>query len=335
MNNGLIAIMDYEEAYTVKLADFFRAKSGINYDVYVFTNIHSFLEFNKNNFTDILIISEIYGDYIADFINVGQIYILSEGSINISLADFSCIYKYQSAENIIREIMTGYCALNIPPSRISLKATDAVIRSIYSPVKRCGKTTFALVLGCLLAKNESSLFISLEEYSYISLYTEASYSDDLSDLLYFYGQSPYNLDKKLLSMSHSLHQLDFIPPMRFSLDLKYLSGEDWAKFIHDIISIGKYKNIILDISDCIIDIFKLLSISDIIYFPVLDDDISKGKIDRFKETVRHMKLDSILNNLKEIKLPLPDMLSGDNMFTGLLYGSYGSWVSKLINEYGK
>ena len=97
MNNGLIAIMDYEEAYTVKLADFFRAKSGINYDVYVFTNIHSFLEFNKNNFTDILIISEIYGDYIADFINVGQIYILSEGSINISLADFSCIYKYQSA----------------------------------------------------------------------------------------------------------------------------------------------------------------------------------------------------------------------------------------------
>ncbi len=333
MNSGFIAIIDSEEAYAIKLADYFRAKSGLNYDIQVFTNIHSFIDFSKTNYSDILIISEIYGDYIADFVNIGQVYILSEGSIDISLTDYSSIYKYQSTENIIREVMTSYAALNISPRKISLNTAASSIISVYSPVKRCGKTTFSLVLGCILAQNESSLYISLEEYSSLSFYTKTSYTSDLSDLLYFYRQNPYNLDKKLLSMSHSLHKLDYIPPMRFSLDLKSLSGEDWCTLIRDIINVGRYKNIILDISDCIMDIFELLSLSDIVYFPILDDVLSKEKTDIFKDTLMSLGHDNVFKKLREIKLPIPDIAYGKDAFTNLLYGSYGSSVSKIIDSY--
>lgn len=262
-------------------------------------------------------------------------YILSEGSIDISLTEYSYIYKYQSAENIVREIMTNYVALNIPQSRISLKTADTVIRSVYSPVKRCGKTTFALVLGCLLAKNERSLYISFEEYSCISYYTGTVCNEDFSDLLYFYRQNPFNLDKKLLSMSHSLHQLDYIPPVRFSLDLKYLSGEDWCEFLRDIIAVGRYQNIILDISDSIVDIFPLLSMSDIVYFPILDDAISMEKTNRFKDTLKYLKKDSLLEKLLEINLPKADTPSDRDIFNSLLYGSYGSSVAEIINDYDK
>ncbi len=76
MNDGLVAIVDSEEDYAVKLADYFNAKSGLGYNVQVFTNIYSYLEFDKNNYTDILIISYIYGDYLSDLLHTRQIFYL-------------------------------------------------------------------------------------------------------------------------------------------------------------------------------------------------------------------------------------------------------------------
>lgn len=336
MNNGIIAIMDSEEAYAVKLADYFKTKSGIGYSVRVFTSIHSFLDFEKTNFTDILIISEIYGDYVSDLKNTGQVYILSEGSIDIALTQYCSIYKYQSTENIIRDVMTNYADIVSTKSGISLKTAASDILSVYSPVKRCGKTTFALVLGSLLSRTEPALYISLEEYSCLSFYTGAEPTGDLSDLLYFYRQNPDNLDKKLLSLSHSLHGMDYIPPIHFSLDLKYMNGEDWSSFIEDIAATGRYKHIILDISDSLIDIYELLSISDIIYFPILNDVLSMEKVNNFKQSLKQLGRETLMKKFKEIILPDVNFTAfNTDIFNGLLYGSYGSTVQKIIEEYGK
>lgn len=324
--------MDSEEAYAVKLADYFKTKSGLSYTIQVFTNIDSFLDYDKRDFTDILIISEVYSDYITDLTNTSQIYILSEGSIDISLTEYSTIYKYQSTENIIRDVMTSYASLAPSNSRISLKTATSNIISVYSPVKRCGKTTFALTMGCLLAQEEKTLYISLEEYSCLSYFTMASHIGDLSDLLYFYKQCPLNLDKKLLALSHSIYKLDYICPTRFSMDLKSLSGQDWCDFINDIAAAGTYQNIILDISDSIPDIFELLSISNIVYFPILDDALSMSKIANFKEVASILGKDSLLKKLYDIRLPLPDISNDSNSFSKLLFGPYGSAISNLINK---
>lgn len=336
MNNGLIAIMDTEEAYAVKLAGYFKEKSGLGYNVQVFTDINSFLAFDQTNYTDILIISEACGDYAANLINTGQVYILSEGSIDISLTEYSSIYKYQSAENIIREVMTNYASTGSTGNRVSIPTVSTDVISVYSPIGRCGKTTFALVLGCLLAKKNNTLYISLEEYSGMTLYTGTWPTGDLSDLLYFYRQNPCNLDKKLLSLSHSLHGLDYIPPIHFSLDLKYMDGEDWHNFIRDMIAAGRYQNIILDISDSTVDIFELINMSDIIYFPVLDDAVSLEKINNFKYIASKLGRDGFFSRLREIRLPSPNISTADtNAFDSLLFGTYGSAIAGLIKAYDK
>lgn len=332
MNNGLIAIVDSEEAYAVKLADYFKAKSGLGYNVQVFTDIYSYLEFDKNNYIDILIISYTYGDFLSDLTHTRQIYILSEGSLDIALSEFTSIYKYQSTDNIIREVMTNYSAAASKSSVISIKNACSKIYSVYSPVKRCGKTTFALVMGCLLAREENTLYLSLEEYSGLSFYTGEAYSGDLSDLLYFYRQNPYNLDKKLLALSHSLHKLDFIPPIHFSSDFKCMNGNDWCDLFNAIASLGIYKNIILDLSDSSVDIFPLLDLSDIVYFPVLEDLLSAERIKNFKDITGLLGKDSLYEKIRELSLPAFNLTKTDS-FYNLLYGSYGSSVWNIIKAY--
>lgn len=339
MNDGLVAIVDSEEEYAVKLADFFKAKSGLGYNVQVFTNIYSYLEFDKNNYTDILIISYTYGNFLSDLLHTGQIYILSENSVDITLSEFVSIYKYQSTDNIIREVMTNYSAASSVNSILSIKNACSKIYSVYSPVKRCGKTTFALAMGCLLSKDESSLYLTLEEYSGLTLYTGTDYSGDLSDLIYFYRQNPYSLDKKLLALSHSLHNLNFIPPIRFSSDFKCMHSSDWLDLFRAIASLGIYKNIILDLSDSSVDVFPLFDLSDIIYFPVLKDSLSMEKINNFKNVIRLLGKDALFEKIREITLPSFELSLSDNpkaasdSFYGLLYGSYGSNIWNIVKNY--
>lgn len=338
MNDGLVAIVDSEEAYAVKLADYFKAKSGLGYNVQVFTSIYSYLEFDKNNYTDILIISYIYGDFLSGLLHTEQIYILSENSVDITLSEFVSIYKYQSTDNIIREVMTNYSAASSENSIISIKNACSKIYSVYSPVKRCGKTTFALAMGCLLAREESTLYLTLEEYSPLSFYTGADYSGNLSDLIYFYRQNPYNLDKKLLALSHSLHSLDFIPPIHFSSDFKCMKSGDWLDLFRAIASLGVYKNIILDLSDSSVDIFPLLDLSDIIYFPVLKDSLSMEKINNFKNVIRLLGKDALFGKIREIVPPAFELSKSDNSpaasdsFYSLLYGSYGLSIWNIIKN---
>lgn len=334
MNNGLIAIMDSEEEYAIRLADYFRIKSGLNYTIQVFTDFYSFLEYDKKNVTDILIVSELFGDYLQDLKNTRQIYILSEGTVDISLKEYSAIYKYQSSENIIREVMTNYAATALPENGFFVKEKKSRIIGVYSPVKRCGKSTFSLFLGYALKKKGRTLFISLEEYSSLSFFTGADYVGNLSDLIYFYKQTPYNLDKKIISLAHNYNGLEFIPPVNFPSDLRFLNGTQWCEFFNLISDYGLYDNIIIDISDSISGIEDVLSISDILYFPVMDDLLSQAKIDNFKSSMSLLNHSDIIDKLVELHLPKINVSELPcDIFNSNFYGSYNATINKILNSY--
>ncbi len=338
MSNGLISIMDFDEHYAVLLADYFRKKSGLGYDIKVFSDIDALILFSQTNFSDILIISEEFISRTDSLINIGSFFILFENSIlsedttyNCSL-EYESLYKYQSSENIIRDVMAGYA--NIPKKRIrtNFLHSSSNIISVYSPIKRCGKTSFSLTLGCLLARNESVLYINFEEYSGFSFFSSREHLGDLSDLLYFYKQNVDNLDKKLLSLSHTLHQLNYIPPMRFSLDLRQIDSKEWVQFINDIVSLGRYSTIILDISDCIKDITGLLDISNIIYMPIVNDYISEKKVADFYGAMKILNQTNTIEKITELTLPEQtfDALNV-NYMEQLLFGGMGHYVQTLLS----
>lgn len=332
MGKGLIVIMDLEEAYATKLADYFALKSGIGYDVRVFTDYNSLVEYDKYNSTDILLISDIFMDSINELSHISQIFILRDYVLEKNSTGFVSIFKYQPCENIIREVMTGYAASATPLFGVLKSNNVSRIISVYSPVKRCGKSTFSIVAGCLLAKDEPTLYLCLEDYSALSYFTDTTSSGDLSDLLYYYIQNPLNLDKKLMSLTVSLQELDFVPPMHFSMDFKCMKGVDWSDFIRAIASLGRYQNIIIDISDSVLDIFEIFSISDTIYFPILDDVIAKEKISNFENMVCLLGKEDILDKIKKISLPETEYCgSGSSELLSLLHGSYAKTIYGILN----
>lgn len=74
------------------------------------------------------------------------------------------MYKYQSGDCILQEVMACYC-IAPPQPGLALMGKSGLVMGVYSPVGRCGKTSFALALAHMLGKSQAVLFISLEEYS--------------------------------------------------------------------------------------------------------------------------------------------------------------------------
>ena len=55
---------------------------------------------------------------------------------------------------------------------------DVEVIGVYSPIGRSGKTTFAITLGQVLAKEKETLYINMEEFSALSKIFNKEYSGD-------------------------------------------------------------------------------------------------------------------------------------------------------------
>lgn len=76
------------------------------------------------------------------------------------------------------------------------------------------KTSFALTLGQILAKEKAVLYLNLEEYAGFEELMGKGFSQNLSDLLYFVRQENGNLIYKMNGMIQTVNNLDYIPPVR-------------------------------------------------------------------------------------------------------------------------
>ncbi len=345
MNNGTIIIFDSEAEYALKLAEYFNLKSGLNYSVSVFTDYHSLKNYLSENNVDILLISEKFCQYMDDLKDIPNIFILTEGNVDQVLQEYASLYKYQPTDCILRDVMTCYAADCPETSSKIPTALPAKITGVYSPVRRCGKTSFSLAYGCILSLSKKCLYINLEEYSGFSYFVQDLFIGDFSDLIYFYRQNPANIDKKLTALSRSYHNLDYIPPMHFGCDIRNMEIQDLVSFVQAVSKTRLYEEIILDISDSVSDVPSLLSICDHIYMPSTKDSISNLKIEEAWANYESAGQVSIRDKTEILILPYADQnIFSDQSITDynssvfmekLLFSEFGVYIRNLISQIPK
>ena len=121
----------------------------------------------------------------------------------------------------------------------------AKILCVYSPVNRCQKTSFALTLGQILAEEDRTLYINLEDFSGMSALMNEMFTGSISDLLYYYRQGQCSW-ARLSSMIYTWGDLDYIPPARYPEDLSQTEGGYLAGFLSDLAKTSVYRMIVVD-----------------------------------------------------------------------------------------
>lgn len=333
MKKGIFAICDLEPAYAFNFMDYVNTRGRLSFEAQAFTSTSSLCEYARNHPVEILLISGNAMKQEIRMLEIEKIVILSEGELLPEFLEYPWVYKYQSSKNIMREIMKYYSEIWTLSEESSVYKPSIKIIGIYSPVKRTLKTSFALTLGQILAKERATLYLNLEEYSGFSTLFEQSFSTDLSDLMYYIRQGKSNMIHKLNETIQTLNNLDYIPPAMSPIDMKSVLLEEWMTLIDEIVKKSVYERIIIDFGESIDGLFSLLMQCHKVYMPIREDAISAAKIEQYEKLLSMSGYEKLLQKTSKIKLPFHSNFSGKEYYVNqLIWGELGDFVRDLVRK---
>lgn len=325
-----MAVYDVEPRYADRFADFTNQKEKAPFTVVPFTSVEVLKEYAKSHTIEILLISNAVPKEIVKAIPAVQVVVLAEGEVVSAKDEYPSVYKYQSTDSIIREVLAHYCE-QPGEAGLVLLGKKAKILGVYSPIGRCLKTSFAWTLGQQLGKNGKVLHVSMEEYSGFSKLLGEEPQADLADVFYFYRQGNCSF-VRLSSMIHTWGNLDYIPPVRYPEDLEQITGEDMAELVSRMAGESGYEIIVIDVGNLGRQAIPVLELCDVIYMPVKDDCVSVVKLEEFMEYLEVSGKGDMQNKIQRLKLPYHRGFGRrDTYLEQLLWGELGDYVRKLLN----
>lgn len=327
----IMAVYDVEPSYADRFADFANQKEKVPFTVVAFTTVEKLREYAKSRRIEILLISAAVPEETVKGIEAEQVVRLADGEV-VSVPDaYPSVYKYQSTDSIIREVMAYYCESPANHAFVVM-GTKAKILGVYSPIGRCLKTSFAWTLGQQMGREQKVLFVCLQEFSGFSRIIGGNCQSDLSDVLYFYRQGSCSF-VRLSSMIYTNGNLDFIPPVRCPEDLGQITGEEMADLLKRIAVESNYEVIIVDMGHMGKSVLPMMEACEVVYMPVKDDCISAAKLEEFDEYLELSGKSGLQDRIRRLKLPYHNSFGRrDTYMEQLQWGELGDYVRQLLKR---
>lgn len=361
MQNGtmerIIAVLTEQPAYAQRFCDYANRKRILPLTAVPFTEVGEYTAFCEKHPVRILLTDEGILRAACDGeqehqLQAEQIIGLAEetpeqqgakegssqdGRDSVLLLCDTVIGKYQSADTILREIMICCENLGMHSWHILTEQKKQMI-GIFSPIGRCRKTAFALVLCRILGRSNQPLYLNLEPFSGFSALTGENYSACLSDALYHLKKG--SLDTaKLVSMIYTFSGIHYIPPMRFAEDMEELSGSGLAALASQILQESPYDVLVVDAAELTEASSSFLELCSQIYMPVLEDAVSRAKLEEFETYLDAAGKEALKSRLCKLHLPETGLIQyGASYLDDLLYSPLGDYTRALLEGdagYGK
>ena len=232
---------------------------------------------------DFLFISSEYPEDSRKQVKAGMVFVIApEREVALENREVP-IYKYQPGDQILAE-MIRQCSMSGDEKQIFLKITgkkNCRVIAVYSPVRRIGKTTYAIRLGRKLAKEANVLYLGMETYGGEGGHFPEG-TQTLADVLYYARQEQSNIGTVLTTIVRHSENLDYIVPMPVSEDIKEIDSEEWIRLIQKIIEQSIYEIVILDMDEGVRDIYRVLRICNEIHMLTIDEPVAEAKVAQFE-----------------------------------------------------
>lgn len=305
MGSKCFVICDSEHQYANSLSAVLAKK--IDFQIHVCSSVRQVEMLTEEKEIEILLIGENYPEEERDRLKAVNKILLVREPVEGGTTE-RAIYKYQSGDVILSELLAICLEENQSGVFRQQVYKDTCLIGIYSPVHRVGKTAFAIALGKVLAEKQSVLYLNLEEYSGWEERFGRREQYTLADLLYYTRQETSNLGMRLDMMTGHMEGLQYVAPIRICEDLKAVTYEEWRELLEQLVNQKKYKSIVIDFGESVQGIWRLLELCQKVYMPVNHEPESEAKIAQFEKNAEILGHSALLQRIT--KLELKDNVEG-------------------------
>lgn len=303
MKKDILVLCDEETEYAWHMTDYIREKGELPFEIHTYTEVEKLLMYGQGKEIEMLVVAESSYTYEVSELMVGQTLILGESGEQ-KWNQIPYIDKYQQAEQIYKQIMEQYLEKMKSAGGREDKRESAKIIGLYSPIRRCLQTSFALTLGQMLAWQHKTLYLSFEYYAGWSNFLKQEGYADLSDLLGLLEEPKEKFCYRLKILERKVGGLFYIAPVYSPQNLLLVNIFQWRLLLERIMQEGGYEYIILDLSEGIQGIFEILRMCDYVYTLTRSDGMAQGKIDQYEQLLRMYEYEDVLHKTKKQLLPV-------------------------------
>lgn len=329
MSDRTIAVCDLDPNYALTLSGALDQALYGQFHISTFTSSSALCEYMAAHDVDIAIISEsAYDSELMQALSVTLILLRENPGFVEEKAIL--INRFQSREELLESV------LKVLPENVHnsfetrLRAPLWKVIGIYSPIRRCLQTTFALTLGQMLGTEHKTLYMNFENYSGFSGWFNLEFKNDVTDLLYYFDCEREKLSLRIPLLVHRVGNLDILPPADSCYETYDRNGQKWVEVMRGIENATDYEYLILDLTDSMCGVLEVLEYCDRIYTLVRDDGLSNAKLAQYERwMVEHSKADIVG---KTLKFKLPELTDIPNRPDMLTHSDLAGYVRAVIND---
>ncbi len=335
MKSHIFAICDPHPLYAGRLAAYLTENRCTPFEVHAFTDTEALLAFAAGHSLELLLIAPEAVTEQTGQLACGRQILLVDTVPGPSRKGESVlsVYKYQAADSLIAEVLDLYRQTAPGPGLLPDLHEKVAIYGVYSPIHRCGKTSFALTLGEVLAETGQTLYLNTESFSGFENLFGKTWENDLLDLLYFFREQDGSLIYRLHSLVQTFHRLQFVPPASCAGELAGVTQEEWLSLLDTLPAVGGYDNLVLDLGESMGGLYSVLRRCSLVFMPVLEDRVSMAKLSQFEQQLSFQDSLTLQGKIRKIHppvLPVPADASGKDLLRQFVLGENGSYVRKLL-----
>lgn len=303
MKEKVLVLYDGEEEYARQMSEFLKRKGELPWQLYTYTDGRELVRLAGEKEIALLLVAEnVYTEEIRE-IPAGRTVLLNECGL-IRWNHVCNISKYQEADCVLRRILE-ICA---DMEGVELPRLEGMGKTrfigMYSPVRRCLQTSFALTLGQLLSRSHKTLYLNFEHYGGITDLLPEYPARDMADLLFFLTSDKGKFRMRMQAMIQSRGGLDYIPPMRAGQNLVLVTWEEWRRLFQSILAWGEYEYVILDLSENLQGLFDILRMCTRVFMLTKEDGPARSKILQYEQMLELADYRDVMEKTSKWTLPL-------------------------------
>ena len=336
MRRKIMVLFDPEKEYAVRFMEYLSRKGSIPLEIHAFTDFDHVKAYILEGRTEILLVSErVMSDEISGW-PAERIIILSEKAVREPGERYPHIYKYQSSNDVVREVM-ACCGSDAVQERERMEDEIAkpVLRilGVYTPAPSALSSSFALALGQVLARSCPVLYMNFEGFSGLSGLFHENFEENISDILYSMRQGEKDIAAKIASVVRRVGELDFIPPCLSGEELIGIGFREWEKLFGILRQETGYEYLVLDIGDGLGHLRDFLESCGRIYMAAAEGIPEKVRMDAFESWIDRCGIPQIRDKIIRLRLSSEDLPKDrDRYAEQLVWSGLGRIAAELADD---
>ncbi|QNM04557.1 P-loop NTPase family protein [Qiania dongpingensis] len=328
-------IYDREAEYTRRLGSYLRRRCGDMLEIKIFTRLETLESCLGDEMLDMALVGKEAAELCRNCRGLWFAVLTEEGGENGFSDDgtnIPQINKYQSAEQIWKQILKLEGGLFWEGERDQGYGNTVSFLGICSPVHGCGKTSLGLIMSRILAERKKVLFLTLDEFSSLPFLVgeERQEEAELSELFYYYSQKELT-GARIQAAAGRWGQAEYIFPVKIPEDLYQDNMPYKTGFFLELAERGGYELAVLDLGEHAYGKEHLMRLCSRLFVPGRESPMDEMRINMFLEW---LKKRGAGEHAVRCLIPAgPEDIRKYSLIKAF-HGQMGSYVRELLDRYG-